>query len=115
MAAWRPVRHKGLIVRRWAGRIRTARPTIPQWQSTPEIMTLPPLSCISQKNEKCRITGVTVVDSFSDEQARTLVNLEQCYQVWMTAEQAPHAIPYNLARAGNSGRAIGHLSPNRLR
>ena len=40
----------------------------------------------------------TVVDPFSDEQARTLVNLEQRYQVWMEAEQALHAMPYNLAR-----------------
>ncbi len=40
----------------------------------------------------------TVIDPFSDEQARTLVNLEQRYQVWIEAEQALHAMPYNLAR-----------------
>lgn len=48
---------------------------------------------------------VTVVDPFSDEQARTLVNLEQRYQVWMQAEQALHAMPYNLARKEVKGRS----------
>src|SRR5882757_10579631 len=45
------------------------------------------------------------VTPFSDEQARTLVNLAQLYQVWMQAGQALHAMPYNLARKEISGHA----------
>jgi hypothetical protein len=45
-----------------------------------------------------------VVDSFSDEQARALVNLEQRYQVWMEAEQVLAALPYDLRRKEVSGR-----------
>lgn len=46
-----------------------------------------------------------MIDPFSDEQARTLVNLEQRYQVWMAAEQSLHTMPYNLARKEIKGRA----------
>lgn len=42
---------------------------------------------------------------FTDEQSRTLVNLEQRYQVWMEAEQALHAMPYNLARKKIKGHS----------
>lgn len=45
------------------------------------------------------------IDPFSDEQARTLVNLEQQYQVWMEAEQVLHALPYNLVRKEVKGHA----------
>ena len=45
------------------------------------------------------------IDQFTDEQARTLINLAQQYQVWMEAEQALHAMPYNLARKEVKGRA----------
>lgn len=48
---------------------------------------------------------VAVVNPFSDEQARTLVNLEQRYQVWMEAEQVLHAMPYNLTRKEVKGRS----------
>ncbi|MBV9510584.1 MAG: hypothetical protein JO303_09925 [Caulobacteraceae bacterium] len=44
-------------------------------------------------------------DPFSDEQARALVNLEQRYQVWIEAEQALRALPYDLRRKEVSGRA----------
>jgi hypothetical protein len=47
----------------------------------------------------------TLVNPFSDEQVRTLVNLEQRYQVWMAAEQTLHAMPYNLARKEVKGRS----------
>jgi hypothetical protein len=67
----------------------------------------------------------TVIEPFSDEQARTLVNIEQRYRVWMAAEQDLHAMPYNLTRKeingysylyeitdrkGN-GRSLGAWSP----
>ncbi|MGH7024253.1 MAG: GSU2403 family nucleotidyltransferase fold protein [Caulobacteraceae bacterium] len=45
------------------------------------------------------------VEPFSDEQARALVNLEQRYQVWMAAEQAVHALPYDLRRKEVAGRS----------
>lgn len=41
---------------------------------------------------------MATVEPFSDEQARVLVNLEQRYQVWMAAEQALAAMPYDLRR-----------------
>ena len=37
------------------------------------------------------------VDTFSEEQARALINLEQRYQVWMAAERAGGA-SYDLRR-----------------
>lgn len=42
---------------------------------------------------------------FTDEQARALVNLEQRYQVWMEAEQALLAMPYDLRRKEVAGRS----------
>lgn len=42
---------------------------------------------------------------FSDEQARALVNLEQRYQVWMQAERASAALPYDLRRKAVGDRA----------
>lgn len=45
------------------------------------------------------------VQPFSDEQLRTLVNLEQRYQVWIDAERALAALPYDLRRKEISGRA----------
>jgi hypothetical protein len=44
-------------------------------------------------------------DPFSDEQARALVNLDQRYRVWMEAERALAALPYDLRRKEVSGRA----------
>jgi hypothetical protein len=40
---------------------------------------------------------------FSDEQSRLLVNLRQRYEVWMAAEQALAAMPYDLRRKTVSG------------
>lgn len=62
---------------------------------------------------------------FSDEQARALVNLEQRYQVWIEAEQALFALPYDLRKKdvagrsylyeindrGGNGRSLGLWSP----
>ena len=88
------------------GRIRrTARQTRPRFRSTSEIIDASLVILHFLKNEKYRITVVTVVDPFSDEQTRTLVNLEQRYQVWMEAEQALHAMPYTLARKEVKGRS----------
>ncbi len=42
---------------------------------------------------------------FTDEQARTLVNLEQHYSVWIDAARARDALPYNLQRKEISGRS----------
>jgi hypothetical protein len=53
---------------------------------------------------------------FSDEQARTLVNLRQRYEVWIEAEQALFRMPYDLRRKTVGGRAylyeIGDRSGN---
>lgn len=46
-----------------------------------------------------------VVDTFSEEQARALINLEQRYQVWMAAERALAALPYDLRRKEVAGKA----------
>jgi hypothetical protein len=46
-----------------------------------------------------------VIDIFTDEQARALVNLAQQYDVWMQAEQVLHALPYNLVRKQVAGHA----------
>jgi hypothetical protein len=65
------------------------------------------------------------IDPFTDEQARALVNLEQRYQVWMEAERALRALPYDLRRKevdgraylyeihdrGGNGRSLGPWSP----
>jgi hypothetical protein len=45
----------------------------------------------------------TVVRPFSEEQARVLINLHQQYEVWMEAEQALTAMPYNLVRKNVNG------------
>lgn len=42
---------------------------------------------------------------FSDEQARTLVNLEQAYRAWMDAEWRLADMPYDLKRKQISGRS----------
>jgi len=47
---------------------------------------------------------VAHVDPFTDEQARTLVNLEQQHGVWMAAEQTLAALPYDLRRKDVGGR-----------
>lgn len=47
---------------------------------------------------------MSAVIPFSDEQARTLVNLRQRYEVWMEAEQALFRMPYDLRRKTVSGR-----------
>jgi len=44
------------------------------------------------------------IDPFTDEQARTLLNLEQQYSVWMAAEQTLAALPYDLRRKDVGGR-----------
>jgi len=41
---------------------------------------------------------MTVVRPFSDEQARILINLRQRYDVWIEAERALFAMPYDLRR-----------------
>lgn len=45
------------------------------------------------------------IDPFNDEQARTLINLAQQYQVWMEAEQALRVMAYNLVRKEVNGKA----------
>lgn len=45
-----------------------------------------------------KLSMATIVDPFSDEQARALVNLQQRYEVWMEAEQQLAAMPYDLRR-----------------
>jgi hypothetical protein len=44
------------------------------------------------------------IEQFSDEQARTIINLEQRYQVWMQTEQRLSQIPYDLRRKSVGGR-----------
>jgi hypothetical protein len=44
------------------------------------------------------------VEPFSEEQARALINLEQRYQVWMAAERALAALPYDLRRKEVAGK-----------
>lgn len=48
---------------------------------------------------------MAMVDPFTDEQARALVNLEQRYQVWMEAERTLAALPYDLRRKDVAGRS----------
>jgi hypothetical protein len=45
-----------------------------------------------------------VVEPFSEEQARALVNLEQRYEVWIEAERSLAALPYDLRRKEVAGR-----------
>lgn len=46
-----------------------------------------------------------VVDPFTEEQARALINLEQRYQVWIEAERALAKLPYDLRRKEVAGYA----------
>jgi hypothetical protein len=48
---------------------------------------------------------VSAVEPFSDEQARTLINLEQRYRVWIEAERSLADLPYDLRRKEIDGRA----------
>lgn len=45
------------------------------------------------------------LDQFSDEQARTLINLRQHYENWMAAERDFAALPYDLRRKEIGGKA----------
>jgi hypothetical protein len=45
----------------------------------------------------------TIVYPFSDEQSRVLINLHQQYEVWMEAERALAAMPYNMVRKTVNG------------
>lgn len=45
------------------------------------------------------------VAAFSDEQSRTLINLEQHYQVWIEADRALALLPYDLRRKEVGGKA----------
>ena len=47
---------------------------------------------------------MAVVQPFSAEQARALVNLRQRYEVWIEAERALAAMPYDLRRKRVNGR-----------
>lgn len=67
------------------------------------------------------------VQAFSDEQSRLLVNLRQRYEVWMDAERALAALPYDLRRKrvggreylyrifdrGGNGQSLGAMTPER--
>jgi hypothetical protein len=48
---------------------------------------------------------LSAIDLFSDEQARSLLSLQQHYQVWIEAERALAALPYDLRRKEVDGRA----------
>lgn len=45
-----------------------------------------------------------MIDPFSDEQARALVNLAQYYRSWMDAERALATLPYDLRKKSIAGR-----------
>lgn len=47
---------------------------------------------------------MSVIQPFTDEQARTLVNLRQRYEVWIAAERALFRLPYDLRRKTVGGR-----------
>jgi hypothetical protein len=49
--------------------------------------------------------GHVSILAFSEEQARALVNLQQHYEVWIEAERAFAALPYDLRRKEVGGRA----------
>ena len=67
------------------------------------------------------------VRTFSDEQARMLVNLRQRYEVWIQAEQRRANLPYDLRRKtvggkeylyrifdrGGNGQSLGPFTPER--
>src|SRR3546814_2422800 len=48
---------------------------------------------------------MAMLRSFTDEQARALVNLRQRYEVWIEAARARAALPYDLRRKEVSGKA----------
>lgn len=54
------------------------------------------------------------VQSFSDEQARVIVNLEQAYQVWMEALRTLNDMPYNMRIKEVSGREYLYEVTDRL-
>jgi hypothetical protein len=47
---------------------------------------------------------MAIVQRFTDEQARALINLDQQYKVWMETEQTLFALPYDLRRKEVGGR-----------
>ena len=47
---------------------------------------------------------MAAIKPFTDEQARTLINLHQRYEVWIEADQALFAMPYDLRRKSVGGR-----------
>lgn len=69
---------------------------------------------------------MNLVRPFSDEQSRLLVNLRQRYEVWIDAERALAALPYDLRRKtvnghdylyrifdrGGNGRSLGPMTPD---
>jgi hypothetical protein len=57
--------------------------------------------------------AVIVVSAFSDEQARTLINLRQRYEVWIEAERSLAALPYDLRRKQVSGHSYLYLINDR--
>ena len=42
--------------------------------------------------------AAVAIQSFTEEQARALINLEQHYQVWIAAERDLAKLPYDLRR-----------------
>lgn len=48
---------------------------------------------------------VIQIDQFTEEQARYAINLTQQYQVWIEADRALAAMPYNLVRKEVKGRS----------
>lgn len=54
------------------------------------------------------------VQSFSDEQARVIVNLEQAYQVWMDTLRTLNDMPYNMRIKEVSGREYLYEVTDRL-
>ncbi|AYJ85372.1 hypothetical protein D3Y57_05075 (plasmid) [Sphingomonas paeninsulae] len=48
---------------------------------------------------------MTIVTSYTDEQARALINVRQRYEVWMDVERELAQLPYDLRRKVISGRA----------
>ena len=47
----------------------------------------------------------TVIQPFSDEQARVAINLYQQYEVWIETERELATMPYNLVRKEVGGRS----------
>lgn len=57
---------------------------------------------------------MSVVTPFSEEQARTLINLEQRYEVWIEAERALLQLPYGMHRKTIGERAYLYEIRDRL-